>query len=95
MPKVETQYLHYSVLTRKEGNQYASWCPELDVSSCGANVEEACHNLEEAVSLFLKTYSELGELKAKLDERGIVLNYEEDCPRVYLSEAHVGVPAFD
>jgi len=25
----------------KEGNMYVSYCPELDISSCGENVEQA------------------------------------------------------
>jgi predicted RNase H-like HicB family nuclease len=38
----------------KEGELYAALCPELDVASQGATVEEATSNLREAVELFLE-----------------------------------------
>lgn len=88
---VEKQtFLHCSILTRKEGNHYVSWCPELDVASCGNGIEEAVENLKDAIDCFLRTYAELGELPKMLAERGISL--QEDTP-VYLSEARIGVPS--
>ena len=33
----------------KEGNMYVSYCPELDISSCGENVEQAKRNLAETI----------------------------------------------
>ena len=38
----------------KEGNMYVSYCPELDVASCGETVEEAKKNLKEAIELYLE-----------------------------------------
>jgi predicted RNase H-like HicB family nuclease len=34
---------------------YVSLCPELDVASQGTTIEEARHNLQEAVELFFET----------------------------------------
>lgn len=89
---MEKKFIDYSVLVRKEGEQYSSWCPELDVASCGENVEQACKNLKEAINCFLETYSELGELEQMLNEKGITLSDGERCSTVYLTEARVNVP---
>ena len=35
----------------KEGNMYVSYCPELDISSCGKNVRQAQKNLLEAIHI--------------------------------------------
>jgi len=44
----------YTAIVEKEGDGYVSLCPELDVASQGATVEEATANLREAVDLFLE-----------------------------------------
>ena len=44
----------YTAIVEKEGAGYVSLCPELDVASQGATVEEATANLREAVELFLE-----------------------------------------
>jgi predicted RNase H-like HicB family nuclease len=44
----------YTALIAKDGDMYAALCPELDVASQGATVEEATSNLREAVELFLE-----------------------------------------
>jgi len=33
----------------KEGNMYVSYCPELDIASCGEDVYQAKKNLMEAI----------------------------------------------
>jgi predicted RNase H-like HicB family nuclease len=38
----------YTAIIEKEGDLYAALCPELDVASQGATVEEATSNLREA-----------------------------------------------
>jgi len=35
----------------REGNMYVSYCPELDIASCGENVQQAKKNLREATSI--------------------------------------------
>ena len=32
---------------RKEGNMYVSYCPELDIASCGEDVQQAKKNLKD------------------------------------------------
>ena len=35
----------------KEGNMYVSYCPELDISSCGEDVHQAKKNLLETIMI--------------------------------------------
>lgn len=35
----------------KEGNMYVSYCPELDISSCGEDVQQAKKNPLEAITI--------------------------------------------
>jgi predicted RNase H-like HicB family nuclease len=44
-----------TALIEREGSGYVSLCPELDVASQGATVEEARANLQEALELFFET----------------------------------------
>ena len=59
------------VVITKEGKQYSSWCPELDIASCGDTLEEALENVCDAIELYLNTLEEEGERKQIFEERGI------------------------
>jgi len=59
------------VVVTKEGNQYSSWCPNLDIASCGDSPEEAVKNLGDALELYLDTLEEEGEQEQVFKERGI------------------------
>ena len=56
-----------TALVWKEGDQYVSKCPELEVASCGDTIEEALENLKEAVELYLENAKELGILDDELE----------------------------
>lgn len=43
-----------TAVIEREGTGYVSLCPELDIASQGATVEEARANLREAVELFFE-----------------------------------------
>ena len=58
----------------KEGNMYTAYCPELDVASCGKNIEEARKNLLEVIEIHLEEAAKLGILKAFLEDAGYDLN---------------------
>ncbi|GAF76237.1 unnamed protein product [marine sediment metagenome] len=45
----------FTAAIHREGDAYVALCPELDVASQGASVEEARANLREAIELFLET----------------------------------------
>lgn len=44
----------YTAVINEENGGYVSLCPELDIASQGDTVEEALHNLKEAVEMFLE-----------------------------------------
>ena len=48
------------MLVWKEGETFVSLCPELGVSSCGSDLEEAHKMLREAVELYLMNARDLG-----------------------------------
>lgn len=58
----------------KEGNMYVAYCPELDVASCGKDVDEARKNLLEVIEIHLEETAKLGTLKMFLEEAGYDLN---------------------
>jgi len=64
-------YIVIDVVVTKEGNQYSSWCPKLDIASCGDDPEEAVENLGDAVELYLNTLEEEGERERIFETRGI------------------------
>ena len=51
----------------KEGNMYTAYCPELDVASCGKDIEEARNNLLEVIEIQLEETEKLGTLKEFLE----------------------------
>ena len=51
----------------KEGNMYTAYCPELDVASCGRDIEEARKNLIEVIEIQLEETAQLGTLKTFLE----------------------------
>lgn len=54
-----------TALIEREDDMYVSFCPELDIASQGATVEEAKSNLTEALTLFLET-ADPGEIDERL-----------------------------
>ena len=54
----------------KEGNMYVSYCPELDIPSCGESVEQAKKNLKEAILINLEETQRMGTLDKFLREAG-------------------------
>lgn len=46
-----------TALVEREGDGFVALCPELDIASQGDTIEEARHNLTEAVELFFETAS--------------------------------------
>lgn len=47
-----------TAIIEREGDGYVSLCPELDIASQGANIEQARDNLREALELFFETASD-------------------------------------
>jgi predicted RNase H-like HicB family nuclease len=57
----------YTVHTFKEGRTYIAYVPELDLSSCGATVDDARRNIRDAVQGFLETSEEMNTLDEILE----------------------------
>ena len=64
-------YVAVEFVITKEGNQYSSWCPDLDIASCGDSPEDAVRELGDAVELYLDTLEKEGEREQVFKERGI------------------------
>lgn len=58
----------------QEGNMYTSYCPELDIASCGHTIEEARKNLLEVIQIQLEETSKLGTVKELLENAGYDIN---------------------
>lgn len=52
--RCDVQKSSLTAIVEREGDLFVALCPELDVASQGATVEEATANLGEAVELFLE-----------------------------------------
>jgi len=65
MPEIE-----YDIVVFQEGDQYVGYCPELDVSSCGRDIEQARRNAKTAVRLFVEEAERMGTLEEILEECG-------------------------
>ena len=55
----------------KEGNMYTAYCPELDVVSCGKDIDEARKNLLEVIEIQLEETVKLGTLETFLEDGGL------------------------
>jgi len=64
-------YIAVELVITKEGKQYSSWSPQLDIASCGNSPEEAVKNLGDALELYLNTLEEEGEREQVFKERGV------------------------
>jgi len=62
----------------KEGNMYVSYCPELDVSSCGEDVEQAKKNLVETIIINIEETKKLGTFEQFIEECGL----DENIPNI-------------
>jgi predicted RNase H-like HicB family nuclease len=56
----------------KEGNMYVSYCPELDMASCGKSLEESKKNLKEVISINFVECQKMGTLNELLQDAGFV-----------------------
>ncbi len=55
----------------KEGNMYVSYCPELDISSCGEDVQQAKNNLFEAILINIEETKKMGTFEQFLEESSL------------------------
>lgn len=60
--------LQVTTIIEREGDGYVALCPDVDVASQGASIDEAQTNLREALEVFFETADE-SEIKTRLDRR--------------------------
>ncbi|MFZ3091560.1 MAG: hypothetical protein WA240_13190 [Nitrospirota bacterium] len=73
--------IEYDIIIFKENITFIAYCPELDVSSCGDDIERAKENLKTAVRLFIEEAEKIGTLEEILIESG----YKKDASGKWLS----------
>ena len=71
--------LQFTAVIEREGDGYVATCPELDVVSQGAAIEEARRNLLEAVEGFLEVASP-SEIRRRLKKETYVMSIMPDVP---------------
>lgn len=88
MKKRGTGYIDVEILVKQEGGQYSSWCPGLDIASCGDIPEEAIKNCVEAVELYLTVLEEDGEREEVFKQKNIaVLDISESsAPTTFITQ---------
>jgi predicted RNase H-like HicB family nuclease len=65
----------FTAVIEREDTEWVALCPEIDIASQGATVEEARANLVEAIELFFETASP-DEIKQRLHEEVFVTRVE-------------------
>ncbi len=55
----------------KEGNMYVSYCPELDIASCGEDVYQSKKNLIETILINIEETKRMGTFKQLIEECGL------------------------
>jgi predicted RNase H-like HicB family nuclease len=64
-----------TAIIEREGDGYVALCPDVDVASQGATIDEARKNLVEALELFFDTADE-SEIDARLHTEVLVTRLE-------------------
>ena len=88
MAKTPAGYIDLDVVVRKENDQYSSWCPDLDIASCGDSLDDAVRNLGDAVELYLNALEEEREREKVFREKGIrIVGIDEPVvPRSFVTQ---------
>ena len=55
----------------KEGNMYVSYCPEMDIASCGESIQQAKKNLMEAILINVEETKKMGTFEQFIEECGL------------------------
>jgi predicted RNase H-like HicB family nuclease len=66
--------IDFDIIVFKEDETYVSYCPELDISSCGETIEHAKEMLKKAVRLFIEEAEKMGTLEDVLNESNFKKN---------------------
>jgi predicted RNase H-like HicB family nuclease len=64
-----------TAIIEREGAEYVSICPELDIASQGATIEKVREHLQEAIELFFET-ADSSEIATRLHDEVFVTRLE-------------------
>jgi predicted RNase H-like HicB family nuclease len=67
--------MQLTAIIEREGGEYVSICPELDIASQGPTIEKARDNLQEAIELFFET-ADPSEIATRLHDEVFVTRLE-------------------
>lgn len=67
--------MQFTAIIQREDNGYVALCPELDIASQGESIEEARHNLIEALELFFEV-ADPSEIQNRLHTEVFVTQLE-------------------
>ncbi len=92
--KLPTLEVACTVVVTKEDKHFSSWCPDLDIASCGDSAQAAVENLGDALELYLNTLEGEGELKQVFQERGIKLIPSDEAiiPSAFITQLRQRLP---
>lgn len=82
---------------RSSDAPYVSYCPELDIASCGPTEEKARLMLKEAIEIVLKDAKERGTLDEYLEEVGFLKDKSKKkyiVPKVNYEPYYLSLPKF-
>ena len=65
----------FTAIIEREDDSYVALCPELDIASQGASVEDARLNLKEAIELFFESASS-EEIRERLHDEIFITRLE-------------------
>lgn len=74
-PIATVMQLQLTAIIEREGDLYVALCPELDIASQGATIEQARENLKEALELYFEVAPE-EEVRARLRSEVYVTKVE-------------------
>ena len=55
----------------KEGKMFVSYCPELDIASCGDDVQQAKQNLLDTITINIEETQKMGTFDEFMEDAGI------------------------
>ena len=68
-------FRNFTAIIEKDDDSYVALCPDIDVASQGATIEEAKNNLQEAIELFLEHASK-DEITSRLKHDFFITNMQ-------------------
>ncbi len=64
--------IDFDIVLFQEKETYITYCPELDISSCGETADQAKERVKTAVRLFVEEAEKMGTLETILEESNYI-----------------------